>query len=264
MQVLEKGQYSGNVTEICEMAGVMASVTAYHHDNFNGLLHYHDNAHISFVLSGGCVGRKKEAYERAPGNITYYSAGEPHQILKVLQFSRHINLEIEENFFARYGLADSTFRTAIAKNPAAKFLMVDIYRELVAGDSFSALSIQNLLLNLLRQTKKLENERGLPGWLFKLQNILHDRWNEKITLEELSLATGLHPVTISHYFPKYFSCTLGEYLRRLKIEKALGLIRSSYRTLTEVAYQCGFSDQSHFIKTFKSYTGLLPTVYKKL
>ncbi len=57
---------------------------------------------------------------------------------------------------------------------------------------------------------------------------------------------GVHPVTISKYFPRYFSCTLGEYMRKLKIEKSLSLIKSPGNSLTNVAYACGFFDQSHF------------------
>jgi AraC family transcriptional regulator len=264
MEQLRKGQYSGEVTAVCDLGDAVASVTTYQQDHFNGLLHYHDNAHISFVLSGGCVERKKEAYERVPGNITYFMAGEPHQTLRVSRFSQYINLEFEEGFFGRYDLSDHSFFTAVTKKPELKFLMVKMYRELATDDTLSALSMENLLLNLLYQARQPEHDRKFPGWLVRLQEILYDRWNEKITLGELSLETGVHPVTISHYFPKYFSCTLGEYLRKLKVEKALGLIRSSDRSLTEIAYQCGFSDQSHFIKTFKSYTHLLPEVYKKL
>ena len=264
MLALKKGQYSGNVTEICGEAGIIASITAYNEDTFNGSLHYHDNAHISFVLQGACIEKKKTSYDRMPGKIIYYSAGEPHQVMHILKPSRHINLEIEPNFFEQYNVSDTALNAATTKNPDAKFLMIKMYKELLAKDDFSTVSIQMLLLNLVQETKKLQYEKKIPSWIKIVIELLHEHWDETITLQQLSTAANIHPVNISKYFPIYFSCTLGEYMRKLKIEKALGLIRSSPVSLTDVAYKCGFADQSHFIRTFKAYTDFLPAAYQKL
>jgi AraC family transcriptional regulator len=42
------------------------------------------------------------------------------------------------------------------------------------------------------------------------------------------------------------------------------MIKQSNSDLSQVAYACGFADQSHFIRTFKSMTGLLPAKFKNL
>ena len=97
-----------------------------------------------------------------------------------------------------------------------------------------------------------------------MKEVIHDRWDEKLTLKELSAAAGVHPVTISKNFPKHFSCSLGEYMRRVKVEKSVRLIRQKHATLTEIALRCGFADQSHFIRTFKAATGFLPKEFRKL
>jgi AraC family transcriptional regulator len=52
-------------------------------------------------------------------------------------------------------------------------------------------------------------------------------------------------------------------MRKLKIDKALSLVKSGEESLTSVAYECGFADQSHFIRTFKQMTGFLPAMYQK-
>lgn len=103
-----------------------------------------------------------------------------------------------------------------------------------------------------------------PKWVKLVTDILHDRWNENMLLEELASLTGVHPVTISKFFPKYFRCTLGAYIRKVRIEKATNLILQSQLSLTEVAHHCGFFDQSHFIRVFKEVTGFLPKEYKKI
>jgi AraC family transcriptional regulator len=264
VEIFEKGQYSGSITNIYESSDLLASVTHYHQDTVNRSLHYHATAHISFVLSGACIEKKSTIYDRLPGRITYYSACEPHQVMRILKPSCHINLELENSFFERHELEDNALAAALCQNPDAKFLMVQIYRELTSYDINSSLSAEILLLRMVHQTKKLQPSKRLPEWVGIANAFLQDRWNEKITLDDLSKATGRHPVTISRYFSHYFSCTIGDYLRKLKVERAPNLIRSSPVSLTEVAHTCGFADQSHFIRTFKNYTVFLPAAYRKL
>lgn len=68
---------------------------------------------------------------------------------------------------------------------------------------------------------------------------------------------------LSRDFHKYFHCNLGEYLRELRVEKSLKLL-NEYESLSEVALECGFSDQSHFIRCFKENIGVTPLKYKNL
>ncbi|HWK05009.1 MAG TPA: AraC family transcriptional regulator [Puia sp.] len=93
---------------------------------------------------------------------------------------------------------------------------------------------------------------------------MNDRWNELLSLQDLSVVVGVHPVTISKHFSRYFNCTLGQYMRKLRINKAISLVKSSGTSLTDISYECGFADQSHFIRTFKHMTGFLPMQYQRL
>ncbi|WP_255373701.1 AraC family transcriptional regulator [[Flexibacter] sp. ATCC 35103] len=74
----------------------------------------------------------------------------------------------------------------------------------------------------------------------------------------------LNPSYLSREFSKYFEdLNFGEYVRKLRIEKAINLIQNSNYTLTEIAYMTGFSDQSHFTRIFKLHTGKNPSSYRK-
>jgi AraC family transcriptional regulator len=264
MQVFRKGEYSGEVENVSSGQGIVASITTYQKTNFNGDLHFHENTHISFVLHGGCREKRHDAYERLPGKLTYYSAGEPHQVMTVADHSRHINIEIEPLFFREHSIAEGGLFAALAKNPDATFLMLQIYKELVASDEFSRPSIDLLLLDLVHQADKWMNPERNPSWVRLVKEQLHDQWDQRLSLQQLAACAGVHTVTISKYFSRYHSCTLGEYMRKLKVEKALYLIKSSDRSLTDIAYACGFADQSHFIRVFKEVTGFLPAAYQRL
>ncbi|NBA84422.1 helix-turn-helix domain-containing protein [Emticicia sp. CRIBPO] len=264
MEVLEKGSYSGNVILSHGNENLLGCITAYTSDNFNGELHYHENAHLSFFLEGGCVEKKKDRYEISPGKVTYYPAGELHQVLLVAKPSRRINLELQPCFFEQAKISGLSLQSLFLNNPDVKFLMVKMYRELLLQDDFSMASLEMLLLDLIFKNEKCKEQNHWPRWAVLVRDCLHDRYNEKITLHELAGVAGVYPVTISKYFPRYFGCTLGEYIRKLRVESALSLIKSSRLSLTEVAFECGFFDQSHFIRAFKEFNGILPAAYKNL
>ena len=151
MEALENGRYSGIILSSKRHEGLLSSVTSYNEYCFNNSEHYHNNAHFSFVLNGGCVEKKKDDYEIKPGGITYYSAGEIHQVKKIAGVTRRINVEIEESFFSQYNFSDEGLRQIIITNPDAKFIMVKIYQELVISDNLSDITIQMLFLQLINQ-----------------------------------------------------------------------------------------------------------------
>ncbi|HEX7458275.1 MAG TPA: helix-turn-helix domain-containing protein, partial [Ginsengibacter sp.] len=51
--------------------------------------------------------------------------------------------------------------------------------------------------------------------------------------------------------------------RKLRIEKAIELMKTNKYSLTEIAYLTGFSDQSHFTRIFKQHTNKNPSAFKK-
>jgi AraC-like DNA-binding protein len=54
-----------------------------------------------------------------------------------------------------------------------------------------------------------------------------------------------------------------EYIRKKRIEKAIELMSDRSISLTEIAYLTGFSDQSHFTRIFKKFTGSNPSEYRR-
>jgi AraC family transcriptional regulator len=260
---LDKGEYSGKVIDIARNDGLIADVTSYFRDDDTDFAHYHENPHISFILEGGNLEKRRNGeFERHPGEIMFFRSGETHQSITKIFPARNINLEIEQSFLSANSIDESAIDFSIKKNPSAKFIMLKVYKELLVEDEFSESSMKMLFLNLICSAPK--TTRRPPGWVKTISELLNDRWNENLTLNDLANAANVHPVTISKYFPKYFSCTLGEYLRKLKIDKSLRLIKASSLSLTEIAHECGFYDQSHFTKIFKQFTGFLPNQYEKI
>ena len=263
MLALKQGKNMGKVLETSQARGISARPTIYSENDNSDVLHYHETSYFTFVLQGGALAKKKtDEVECFPGTLTFYHAGEPHQCLHQADFTKSINFEIEPQFYLENELTEAVLNSSIKQNQGVKFAMLKIYKELLVKDEFSNSSIEMSLLSLVKSKRALENKR--PEWTNKITELLNDKWNEEVTLQDLSKFANVHPITVSKHFSKYFACTFGEYRRRQKIEKALQLIKTSKFSLTEIAYECGFYDQSHFTRTFKSLTGFLPKHYEKL
>ncbi|HEY9008139.1 MAG TPA: chromate resistance protein ChrB domain-containing protein [Ohtaekwangia sp.] len=127
--------------------------------------------------------------------------------------------------------------------------------------------IENMLLDVYqRYLEEKPGSKKIPGWAKELKEIIQDQidTNLSLNLKEISQSLNVHPAYLSREFSKYFDdLSFGDYIRKLRIEKAMHLLSDSRYSLGEIAYLTGFSDQSHFNRIFKKHTGKNPSAYRK-
>jgi AraC family transcriptional regulator len=63
-------------------------------------------------------------------------------------------------------------------------------------------------------------------------------------------------------FRRFYGCSAGEYLRRIRFEQACRMLKQPHASLAEIAHATGFADQSHFTRFLKRITGLTPGEYR--
>jgi hypothetical protein len=113
---------------------------------------------------------------------------------------------------------------------------------------------------------KKATKKKAPAWVKDLKAMIQDQIDTQFTfdLKKISNDLELNPSYLSREFSKYIEdINFGDYVRKLRIEKAITLIQNSTYTLTEIGYMTGFSDQSHFTRIFKHCTGKNPSSYRK-
>lgn len=258
---LKSGVCLGAAVTYLYTTGIRVHLTSYLPDVRTEAFHWHENAHLSLVLQGGNLEKRMNTQtERLPGSVTFYQAGETHQTIHKCFPATHINLELEESFFKQHLISPSKMPNGKLETPRISLSILKIYQELQFADALSADSIQMLTHGLMDSITS--PTRSIPNWVQLVKQLLNDQWNEPLTLVDLARAVQLHPVTISKYFPLYFQCTIGDYVRQLRVAKAAQLIQSSTYSLTEIAFECGFADQSHFARTFRQLTGFSPKAYQ--
>jgi len=266
MKQLQKGEFFGQTNKTIHSDGLILTDTEYTKPTVDW--HYHENAYFTFILQGNVIeGNKKETYNCSPGSLLFHNWQEPHYNIKPEGFTRGFHIELSPNWFAGADLNMDHLQGSLnIQQPDVKLLMYKIFQETQLEDAVTDLSVQTLLaaaFSSLNQTQRSEGT-SKPYWVVKLDEILHDQIGEPLTLAYLSAMIHIHPVHLSRDFSKYFHCNLGEYIRKLRVEKALALLSGQKTPLTEIAYQCGFFDQSHLARCFKALHFQNPSAFRKM
>lgn len=99
----------------------------------------------------------------------------------------------------------------------------------------------------------------------KAFNYFLDNTNRHLPgITALSKELCYSPRHLSRKFLAHTGMNIEEIVLYKKYINAVNLIHHSKQSLTEIAYGCQFSDQSHFIKTFRFFTGITPGAYRKI
>ncbi len=266
MNHLKTGQFFGQTNETIHLNGITITDTEYTHPYVDW--HYHENAYFTFILQGSVIeGNKKEVYRCTSGSLLFHHWQDAHYNVKPDGYTRGFHLELDQTFLSSAYLELKIPNGSISiSDPNVKFGLYQIFKESKLNDINIELNIQSLLLNVFTSMHR-SNQTKLdkqPVWVKRIEELLYEATEKKLSLLDLSSELDIHPVHLSRDFPKYFGCTLGTYMRKIKIEKAMQLIPNKYLSLTDIAYKCGFADQSHFLRCFKEMLSINPTQFRKI
>ena len=102
-----------------------------------------------------------------------------------------------------------------------------------------------------------------PAWLHDARAFLHERCGDTVEMRAIAAAVGVHPVHLSRAFRRHFGVTMGEELRRLRVQRACETLVHTRHGLSRIALALGFSDHAHFTRVFKRHVGLTPTDFRR-
>ncbi len=229
--------------------------------------HFHENPHLTFILRGDVIeGTKKEVYHCTPGRLLFHGSGEPHYNQPLQGGVTCLHLDFTENALDDFGGKVRPQGIFHVRDSSIKFSCYKLFSEALICDDLSAASIHCLSLDVLDQLHAVDTDMhaSRPQWVGRLEEMIRSDYSESRSLDEFSRELSVHPVHVSRSFSRYFDCTLGEYIRKVRVERALALMSRRNISLTEIAGACGFADQSHFTRSFKQIMGCTPSNYRKL
>ena len=228
--------------------------------------HSHEEVHFCLLLQGhyeeNCG---KHTIVRKPSTLALMASGAIHSNRIHSTGIRFLSIEMTRSWLNRANgrLAFIRGLTQFDNGPLP-WLAMRLYREFRSEDDVAPLAMEGLALELLAGVarRSSHSESGTANWLRKARDLVHERFQESISLTDVAEFTEVHPVSLARAFRREYGHTVGEYVRRLRIEFACQKLSASDASLVEIALSAGFSEQSHFSRTFKRLTGLTPSEYR--
>lgn len=259
-------RHNGQIIKSKEVAGFYLSETTYA-PLVKVPSHSHQHACFCLVLQG----TYKELYRRktvecTPSLLVFRPAGETHSDHFDDQQVRCFLIELDAAWLERLG------KYSVVMNQPTEFqrssvvgLAMRLRAESRQADSVTPLAIEGLMLEMVAEASRGTTEVSEPGhprWLKQAREILHHQFTERTTLSSIAKAVGVHPMHLASVFKQQYRYSVGEYVRRLRIEFACHEITATNTSLADVALAAGFSHQSHFSRTFRRHTGMTPAQYR--
>jgi AraC family transcriptional regulator len=259
---LRAGEFYGHILRSRTISGFNVVESAYNAQP-SIPLHSHELANLCVVLNGRYTERfGRVRADRSALEVIFHPPGVVHTE-DHYESGRHLLIEIEPN---RLEGVETSSEPLFVRNEFTVRLAVTLHREFQSSDQFSALAIEGIVLELmahtLRHKRETRNPRP-PAWLLRLKEYLQEGFPTSSSLAGLADIAGVHPVYLASAFRKFEGCTVGEYVRRLRIDHACLRMVHSNDSLAQISLECGFADQTHFTRAFKRATGMTPAEYRR-
>jgi AraC-like DNA-binding protein len=88
-------------------------------------------------------------------------------------------------------------------------------------------------------------------------------YQNPIKVAEIGQAVGLHPDYANSIFKKAFGCTLSDYITEERISNAKRKLVATDKSITEIAFECGFNSISRFNEAFLKFNNCTPRNFRK-
>lgn len=248
-------------------------------------MHEHSDFELNVVLRGSAVVRCHSGECRvSEGAVLLFNSYEPHEIasdttepvqLLSVQISNHFCRE----YFSRmhnveFGPTD--LRTALTEEDLAAlrkviFTTARAFFEEKPGFQFICVGHVSLLLAelleklpyVLIDDQEYAARKRKTARIRRITDYIDQHYKEKIMLPDLAKMEGITTTYLSHFFHDTFHMTFQEYLNRLRLEKALILMKDPSLYLVDICMECGFSDNKYLNQMFMKKFGCSASEYRK-
>jgi AraC-like DNA-binding protein len=173
-----------------------------------------------------------------------------------------------------HDISSTELRSALMiDRPLPREIMRLLAEELSVPGIYSQLYAETLTLALLIDLLRHQDaprhiasiKGGLAAWqLRRVEEMVHDRLAEDLSLAELARVADLSKSHFARAFRRSTGLPPHQYQLTARIERAKHLLRRSDLTLTRIGSDCGFKEQSQFIRAFRRLVGISPGTWRRM
>jgi AraC family transcriptional regulator len=223
--------------------------------------HAHPEANIAVVLAGGWLDGQSHERDCFAPSIVVEPAGEVHANRFGAVETAVLSLTLEAGRLGSVvgGLTQQFLRT---RDPSIELLARRAANELDDPDDVTPLSVEAAALELVARIARSVGLERRPSWLGKAREVLHDRYADPLSLTDIADAIGVEPERLARGFRRAYGESLGDYLRRIRVNAAARLLATTDEPISRVAGEVGFADQAHLTRWFGRYLETTPGRYR--
>lgn len=262
---LQLGQYYGQTLEFMDVNGIVLTTSRYKKECLVPE-HYHSNPYFCYVVEGSYTEYSyKNELDCTKGDILFHP-GERKHYNKFHEIPGIcFNLEFSSHWKEKVSLSQlelSTITRITQRNVQGVFQK--IYNEFRQPDNLSTLMIESLTTEMLVLFSRNNNRKeSTPYYIKRVVAYIEERYFTRLSLAELASYVNLSPEYLARAFKKSFNCSVGEYVRSIRVNHACAMLTNTDKELSQIALDTGFADQSHLTRVFKQIIGMTPLVYKR-
>jgi AraC family transcriptional regulator len=227
--------------------------------------HAHQAGFVSLMLEGEyreTAGLTQFGYQ--PFSCIYHPPGMDHRDEVGRAGVTLLTLEFKPELFDATDFAAVNLRPIIDLSGSRQaWELLALYRRIsfqAANDLDIESRAVDLAFSIVKSSARVP--RDLRS-LRRARECIHAHFSDNLTLAQVARAAGVHPVYLGQIFRQEFGETLGEYLNRIRVRAAAGLLANSDLPLSTIALDLGFYDQSHFTRVFRQLTGATPGIFRE-
>lgn len=158
-------------------------------------------------------------------------------------------------------------RHAVFENSRPRHIAQELFNAFSANDDLIGMELEGLLADLwvacgVQRPRKRNPEKC--GWLLRVEDLLRASYLKPPTPADIAKEAAIDPAHMMREFKRAHRCTMGQFVRSVRIEKACHIMKRQTLSLSEVAHEIGFADQSHFNRSFKRCMGVTPSEFQSV
>jgi AraC family transcriptional regulator len=226
--------------------------------------HSHECATILFVLKGVAADLMAgRVHGCRPAGVLVRPAGEPHAHHYGREGAHCLVVEVKPHRHeAVRSFSQVLDRVGSSEDGLLSELAGRLYAESLVMDSASELAVEGIVLEVLARVARRDTEArtgdAQPPWLGRAVEFIRANFACPVGLSQIAAEAGVHAAHLAEVFRKHHGCSVGQYVRRLRLDYAVGEVMFSEKSLADISLEAGFYDQSHFTRFFKRYAGMPP------
>jgi len=263
--ILPRGKFYG-ITASVELGG--ATLSEVYHGVPRALpLHGHEAAYFCMLLEGEYRERTGATeVDYRPFTIAFHAVGLLHVDEIGDSGARFFIVELDERWSSlAQTFMPSSVPLAEVRGGWAVWTALRLYLDM-RGGGLSELSVESALYELiggLRTMYPVDDAERESEALTEIVRAIDAGLADPLSLTELARHVDVHPVHLARIFRRKFNRSIGEHIQGRRVQTASAALLEEKRSLAQIASDCGFFDQSHFTRVFKSVTGTTPGAYRK-